>query len=179
MTAAARTAAALVRELAARDPETAARLARMLTEAPQGGGIRTPQDAISILVPHLAGHEVEHVAVIAVDRRLRVLDVARLSSGTDGAAIVDPRTILRWALTRPRSGAYGIVLAHNHPSGDPTPSREDIGVTAKLAQACAAVGILLLDHLVVVDDPYAGLRASSLVEMGHVPTQRTSYSFTA
>lgn len=171
------TTAALVRELVSRDPETAARLVRMLAEAPQGA-IKSPLDAVPHLVPHLAGHETERVAVIAVDRKMRALDVAVLSAGTDGATIVDPRTILRWSLTRSRP-AYGLILAHNHPSGDPTPSREDREVTRKLAAACEAVGVVLLDHLVVVDHPTMGLRATSLAERGEIPTHRAAYAFTA
>lgn len=144
----------------------------MLAEPKATALVRHPEDAYTVLGPMLHGREVECLAVLALDRRNRALESAILTVGCDDHTIVEPRTILRWAL-RTRLPCRAIVVAHNHPSGDPTPSREDIEVTARLAQACAVVGISLLDHLVVTDD---GFR--SLADLGALPELDRSPSYT-
>lgn len=94
--------------------------------------------------------EVEKLAVFAIDRRRRITAKAVVSVGNSHATIVDPAVILRWALTQEQPAAT-IAIAHNHPSGDPTPSSEDREVTRRLADACRIVGITLIDHIVVAD----------------------------
>jgi len=89
-----------------------------------------------------------------------VLHLRRLTVGNDALTIVDPRQVLRPAV---QLSASSVVVAHNHPSGDPTPSREDLEVTARLAHAARIVGVRLLDHLVLG----AG-RFVSLAEQGQL-----------
>ena len=98
---------------------------------------------------------------------------AVISEGTDAACIVDPRTVLRWALTRSRC-PYAIALGHNHPSGDPTPSVQDRDVTARMVQAAHTVGIDVVDHVVVTDDPAAW---SSIASMYGISRLRGGISF--
>lgn len=113
-----------------------------------------PAAALSVLLPLLTddgeplGHE--QLAVIALDRRQRVLDVTVLTRGSDRFTIVDPKQIFRWALTRPgRRAVCSIILGHNHPSGDPAPSIEDRNVTRRIADAGKILGIKLTDHIIV------------------------------
>ena len=124
--------------------------------------------AATLLEPHLAGHAEERLVVIALDRRRHVLGVETMTVGNDACTVVCPRQIFRWALEQGRSGAHAIILAHNHPSGNPTPSQQDIDITNRVAAAGRIVGIPLLDHIVYVD----ALNWKSLSEQGHL----TAYS---
>jgi len=108
------------------------------------------------------GSDVERLVVIALDRKHRVIDAVALTQGNGSFCIVDPAQCLRWALTRDRPVAAW-ALAHNHPSGDPTPSHQDREVTQRAATAGRAVGLPLIDHVVVVPGGY-----TSLAEQGCV-----------
>lgn len=113
--------------------------------------VRNAADALSQVVPLLTdedggGLSAERLVVVALDRKGRVIAAEILTVGSDCATVVDTRQILRWALLK---DAVSIVLAHNHPSGDPDPSVEDQLSTRKVATGCAQVGIRLLDHLIV------------------------------
>ena len=110
-----------------------------------------PEDAVSIVYPLIGVSDVERLAVVALSARNRVIDAEVLTVGSHGYTVVDPRQILRWALTRKRPCA-GIVVAHNHPSGDPMPSSQDVDVTRRLRRACEVVGVTLVDHVVVTAD---------------------------
>lgn len=129
-------------------PELANTVLLLVAEPPTR--VTTPSEALALFRPLLAGRETEALAVAALDRRLRVIDCAILTTGSDTWTVVDPRQVLRWALTRARP-AHAIILAHNHPSGDPEPSAEDRAVTRRVADAARAVGLVFQDHLVVTD----------------------------
>ncbi len=85
---------------------------------------------------------------------------AEIYRGTLDRAVVEPREILRRALI---GKAAGVILYHNHPSGDPTPSREDREFTRRLAAACEAVGVRLLDHIVVGREGSVSFREAGLL----------------
>jgi DNA repair protein RadC len=97
----------------------------------------------------------ERFVVLLLDGRHRVLREVVTSQGTLTASLVHPREVFRPAL---REAAAALILVHNHPSGDPTPSREDREVTARLARAGVLLGIPVLDHVVVAERGYASLR---------------------
>ena len=88
----------------------------------------------------------EHFWVIIVDTRNRVRFVELISIGTMNASLVHPREVFRRAIKR---GASSIILGHNHPSGNPEPSEEDVRITRKLVDAGRIVGIEVLDHVVI------------------------------
>ncbi len=132
------------------DPEMAERLAALCNPQPPTI-IRCPEDLAEVVRPLLFGLAVEHFVAVALDRRNRVIGTTTLTTGSDGFCIVDPRQVLRWALLQGRSGATSVAVAHNHPSGDPTPSDQDRIVTARLRRACEVVGINLIDHLTFTD----------------------------
>jgi len=92
------------------------------------------------------------------------VDAAVLTRGTHGFTIVDPAQVYRWALTREKP-VRGIVLAHNHPSGDATISREDKAVTERVAQVGQLLGVPLYDHLVLVADGF-----TSAANLGLLPS---------
>lgn len=98
------------------------------------------------LAPLAAGQAVEKFWVLCLNRKNRLLKRAEVTSGTATASLVHPREAYREAI---RAGATAVIAAHNHPSGDPTPSRADIQVTRQLAEAARVVDITLLDHIIL------------------------------
>lgn len=109
--------------------------------------VSSARDAYLTFSPMIVNDEEERFAVIALDRRGKVVDKTVLTVGTVGFTVVDPAKVLRWALTR-RRPCTALLVAHNHPSGEALPSQDDRAVTRRLADACTAVGLELLDHLV-------------------------------
>jgi DNA repair protein RadC len=97
-------------------------------------------------VPAMETLDHEELHALYLDRRARPIAYRRVSVGCDRYTIVDPRQVLRPAV---ELGACSLVVAHNHPSGDPEPSADDIRVTRVLTEAAKILGIQLLDHLVV------------------------------
>ena len=124
--------------------------------------VRTPAQMYDLFAPLLVGLDHEALACVALDRRLRPIEVAVLTRGSLAYTVMDPCRILRWVLTRGRP-AHGFALAHNHPSGNPDPSQEDIDVTRKVADAARVVRCRLFDHVVI-----AGDRCVSMAEQGDV-----------
>lgn len=112
----------------------------------RGELISDPQGARRLFVLSLSGEEREHFEVAFLDCRHRLLARERLFSGTIDGAQVAPRVVVQRALAL---NAAAVILAHNHPSGDPTPSAADRAITARLREALALVEVRLLDHLVV------------------------------
>jgi len=93
------------------------------------------------------GDDKENLLVLLLDHRNHpICEPIKMSRGTQDMALVDPRDILKEAI---RWGAKRIIIAHNHPSGDPTPSEEDLSVTQKLEEATKLIGLKFVDHLVL------------------------------
>jgi len=108
-----------------------------------------PGDVAEFLNRFLADRPQEHMIAIYLDTRNRLIGWTVAHIGTINRAAVEPRTILQIALTL---NAAGLILSHNHPSGDPSPSAEDLGFTRRMAQAGDLIGIRLLDHLILGHD---------------------------
>ncbi len=128
-------------------------LARRLAEAAlrPGTAVRHGADVARIVRDSARGSRRESFYAVLLDARHRVLAVSVVSTGGLDGAPVHPREVFGPAI---RDGAAAIVVAHNHPSGDPTPSADDRGVTERLRAAGELVGIELLDHLVVGAERY-------------------------
>ena len=123
---------------------------RSLSEA-----IRHPID-VARFVRKLIGNDArEHFVVIMLDARHKAIAYQVVSVGTATASLVHPREVFQGAVG---TGAIAIIVAHNHPSGDPSPSREDREVTERLIQAGKVLGISLLDSVVVTDRGHESLR---------------------
>lgn len=116
--------------------------------------VTTPEDAAALVVPLLTGLDREHCLLVTLDVKHRLLGVATVSVGTADHTFMAPREVYRDALL---VGASAIFLAHNHPSGDATPSADDRALTRRLAQAGSTLGVELLDHLVVGDPDWTSL----------------------
>ena len=108
--------------------------------------IGSPQDVQRLLGPEMGALAQEQVRVLLLDRRNRVVSQRVLYVGNCYESIVRPAEVLRPAVV---AAVPHIILAHNHPSSDPTPSPQDIKVTKELAQAAQLLGVTLLDHVVI------------------------------
>ncbi|MCH7824615.1 MAG: DNA repair protein RadC [Acidobacteria bacterium] len=126
----------------------------------RGHPVRHPQQMVSYLTARLGHAEVESFGVLLLDARNRLLSDDILSQGGWSASVVRPREVFRRALL---AGAPALILYHNHPSGDPAPSREDIQITRQLVEAGQLLGIKVLDHLIVGAEGYASLRERGLL----------------
>lgn len=102
----------------------------------------------------------EQVRLLMLDAKSRLIKEIILSSGTVNASFSHPRDIF---LTAFRHDAVSIILLHNHPSGDPTPSREDIHTTKRILEAGQIIGISLMDHIIIGDNTYVSLKELSLM----------------
>lgn len=118
---------------------------------------RTLADAMRAEMAHLS---VEQVRAAFLDAGRRVIRVEALSTGSVQSAHIYPREVARRAL---EVGACAVVLVHNHPSGDPTPSMEDVRMTQAVSRALDAIDVELVDHLVVARSGDASLRALGLI----------------
>jgi DNA repair protein RadC len=122
--------------------------------------VTSPEDAAQLVRPFLVGRDREHCLLVCLDTKHRLLRVATISIGTVDHTFMSPREVFREALL---SGASAVFLAHNHPSGDATPSAQDRQVTRRLAEAGSTLGVQLLDHLVVGDPDWVSLAREGVV----------------
>ena len=120
--------------------------------------VTSPEAAAKLLVPPLAHRDRERCVAALLDTKHRLLELATVSIGSVDHTFMAPREVYRDALL---ANASAVVLAHNHPSGDPEPSRDDELLTRRLRRAGELVGVELLDHLVV-----GGSRWVSLARRG-------------
>jgi DNA repair protein RadC len=123
--------------------------------------LRTPREIYGYLVPTLSALRREVFHVLCFNPRNVLLADVRVAEGTMNTCPVDPREVYAAALT---TRATAIVLAHNHPSGDPEPSMQDISLTVQLAEAGRLLGIKVLDHLVLGDGNYVSLMERGLLD---------------
>lgn len=135
--------------------ELGRRVAR--SRLPEMPRISRPQDAADLLMEELRHYREEHFVCLFLNTKNQVIGRQTLSIGSLNASIVHPREVFRAAIRR---SSASILCAHNHPSGDPTPSPEDIKLTKRLAEAGQLLGIELLDHLVIGDNRYISLKES-------------------
>lgn len=117
--------------------------------------IRGPADAAALVVEDLRFSETERFVVLLLNTRHEVLDKVELAHGGLASSPIHPREVFKVAV---RESAAALILVHNHPSGDPTPSRADLAMTTRLCRAAGVMGIPILDHLIVGDGRYVSLR---------------------
>lgn len=122
--------------------------------------IRSPRDVFSLLSEEMRYLQKEHFVCLFLNTKNHVLARETLSIGSLNASIVHPREVFHAAIQR---SSASIICVHNHPSGDPSPSPEDIEITARLADAGRIIGIEVLDHVIIGDNKYCSLK-----EKGHM-----------
>jgi DNA repair protein RadC len=129
---------------------------RTLMQAPSARvQLRAPRDAAAYLLPMFGGGAVERFGVVLLDSKHRVLRTTVLAVGSLNSAVVQPREVFREAAL---GSAAAVVVFHNHPSGDPTPSPDDVELTRRLAAAGTLMGIQVVDHIVLGDVRYVSFR---------------------
>lgn len=122
--------------------------------------VSTPEDVVDLMKPLLIGEDREHFYCICLDTKNRTRKIVEVSVGSLNASIVHPRELFREAIA---VSAASVVIVHNHPSGDPTPSGADIQLTRRLVKAGDVLGVEVLDHLVIGGDEHASLRDLGLM----------------
>jgi DNA repair protein RadC len=118
--------------------------------------LQTPQEAAALLMPAFSGRAVEQFGIVLLDTRHRVLRTTVLTVGTLNTASIEPRDVFREATL---GGAAALVVFHNHPSGDPTPSPDDVELTRRLVAAGILMGIDVVDHIILGDVRYCSFKA--------------------
>ncbi len=124
--------------------------------------VSTPKDVAEFLMPKMRGLDKEQVAMLCLDTRCGVIDNAEVvvSVGSLNLSVMDPRSILRVALMK---NADSVILAHNHPSGDPQPSDGDVEVTKRVVEAGKMLGVEVRDHVVIGDGKFFSMREKGLM----------------
>nr|WP_318246134.1 DNA repair protein RadC [Halobacillus halophilus] len=117
--------------------------------------IRSPEDGADFVMEEMRDLKQEHFICLFLNTKNQVLHRQTIFIGSLNASIVHPREVFKEAVKR---SAASIICAHNHPSGDPTPSQEDIQVTRRLQECGKMIGIELLDHLVIGDRKFISLK---------------------
>lgn len=150
-------------------PASAARLLACIEISRRAGtrkserrpSISTPEDVVAVCAPQLRGLDREHFWTLALNTKNRLLRIIEVSVGSLNASIVHPRELFKDAV---RVSAASVVVVHNHPSGDPTPSGADIQLTRRIVKAGDVLGIEVLDHVVIGDGgEHASLRDLGLM----------------
>jgi DNA repair protein RadC len=123
--------------------------------------LSSPRQLAAHLLPQYGAGAVEQFGIVMLDTKHRVIRVKIISTGSLDATVVHPREVFREAAA---ASAAAIVLFHNHPSGDPTPSPDDVVLTTRMVSAGDIMGIEVVDHLILADQRYY-----SLIESGRLP----------
>ncbi|MCL6477324.1 MAG: DNA repair protein RadC [Peptococcaceae bacterium] len=122
--------------------------------------VNNPDIAAQIVMNFLDGADREYFVVLLLSTKNKVNGIHVVSVGTLDNSLVHPREVFKAALL---SNASSVILAHNHPTGDPTPSREDIDISRRLVEAGKILGIGVLDHIVVGDRCYVSLNNKGII----------------
>ena len=120
--------------------------------------ITSPEDCVGLLMPLLRYETHEKFVLIILNAKNKVISIRKISEGSLSSSVVHPREVFREAII---NHAAAIICAHNHPSGDPAPSKEDKDLTNSLAGTGTIIGIPVLDHLVIGDSSYYSFKEHS------------------
>jgi DNA repair protein RadC len=116
-------------------------------------------EVVSLVQGRLRGKKKEHFLALLLDTRGQLIRIAEVSVGSLDSSIVHPREVFKEAIS---ASAASVIFVHNHPSGDTEPSKDDIGLTKRLAEAGEIMGIDVLDHIIVCDRSYLSMKARGL-----------------
>jgi len=133
------------------------RLETVVAEGPSGPAT-SPSAVYDVLAPLIGSEAKEIFVALLLNGQHRINGYLEVSVGTLTASLVHPREVFGPALSQ---GAAALIVAHNHPSGDPKPSPEDIAVTKRLIEAGNLLGVSVLDHIVIGDQRYHSIRESN------------------
>ena len=121
--------------------------------------VKTPDEVVALVRGRLKGKKKEHFLTLLLDTRNQLIKVAEISVGSLDTSIVHPREVFKEAIS---ASAASLIFVHNHPSGDPEASEDDIKLTKRLAEAGEIVGIEVLDHIIICDKKHLSLKREGL-----------------
>jgi DNA repair protein RadC len=122
--------------------------------------ITDPQAVVRAIRSSIKDKAKEHFKLIILNTRNKIIKITNVSTGTLSASLVHPREVFRDAI---RYSASSVVLVHNHPSGDPEPSEEDLRITRRLIDAGRIIGIEVLDHIIIGKNVFASFKEKGLL----------------
>ena len=121
--------------------------------------VKTPEDVVAQVRSRLKSKKKEYFLALLLDTRNQLIRVAEISVGSLDSSIVHPREVFKEAIS---ASAASVIFAHNHPSGDPEASEDDISLTKRLAEAGEIMGIDVLDHVIIGDRKYLSLKREGM-----------------
>lgn len=122
--------------------------------------ITSPSDIVNILMEEMRCLKKEHFKIAILDTKNQIITIESISVGNLNSSIVHPREVFNAAIRR---SGNSIILIHNHPSGDPMPSQEDINITNRIVEAGSIIGIKVLDHIIIGDNKYISFKERGLL----------------
>lgn len=122
--------------------------------------IKSPADAAGLVMERLRFKDREHFLSLLLNTKNRVITIDEVSVGTLNSSSVHPRELFRGAIKR---SAASVILVHNHPSGDTTPSKDDLEVTRRLCDVGRIIGIDVLDHIIIGDNNFVSIKSEGLM----------------
>lgn len=122
--------------------------------------VSSPDILVNLISDEMRFLNKEHFNIAILDTKNQIIAIENISIGTLNASIVHPRDVFYAAINR---SANSIILIHNHPSGDPSPSNEDIQITQRLVDAGNLIGIKVLDHIIIGDNRYLSFKEKNLI----------------
>ena len=135
---------------------------RIMEESPNDNPvIHGPEDVSNFFMPKLLHETKEHFMIALLNTKNRIIAAPTISIGSLSASVVHPREIFKEAIKYP---CAGIILVHNHPSGDPKPSREDIAATERLVSAGKIMDIPIIDHVIIAQHNYLSMKEKDLIK---------------
>ncbi|MFW6006432.1 MAG: RadC family protein [Bacillota bacterium] len=137
-------------------------LSKRLLAADNGSKIviKEPQDVSNVMMPKLRYHKQEIFSLLLLDVKNQVISISEITKGGLTSSIVHPREVFKEAIRR---SSAAIILVHNHPSGIPDPSEEDIKITKKLIKSGKIIGIEILDHIIIGDGKYVSMKEKQYI----------------
>lgn len=124
--------------------------------------ISCPEDAADFVMDELRDKKNEHFMVLLLNSRHEIIKISKVSIGGIASAPADPMTVFYPVV---KHGAAGVILIHNHPSGDPSPSEDDIKITHQLMRAGELLGTKVIDHIIIGDGEFSSLKSSGLMNI--------------
>ncbi|MBM4433177.1 MAG: JAB domain-containing protein [Chloroflexi bacterium] len=121
--------------------------------------VKAPEEVAALVTGKLKGKKKEHFLALLLDTRSQLIKIAEISIGSLDTSIVHPREVFKEALS---ASAASVILVHNHPSGNPEASEDDVKLTKRLAEAGEVLGVDVLDHIIIGDKDYLSLKREGL-----------------
>lgn len=122
--------------------------------------VTSPEIIANVVMEDMKPLQKEHFNIAILDTKNQIIGIENISIGTLNASIVHPRDVFKVAI---KKNANSIILIHNHPSGDPAPSNEDINITKRLIEAGNIIGIKVIDHIIVGNDVFLSMKEKNLM----------------